>query len=128
LASWDLVDGSRRWAQQDLGVAAPVSDGAFRVDALFDGSPRSLLVPVGDDRLDVMVFDGATATFAVRAVDLSRGTLGVEVRREFLKPFGGTASLSVETLVADRVLVSIDSLLQSLPASGRGAIVPFPPR
>ena len=127
MAAWDLVTGERLWANASLGGAQPVSEGPnHSSDALFDGSPRSLLVPVGDG-LDAFVFEGTDRTFSVAPVDLETGELGTEVRRGFLTRYdSGTVSLTIEGRSGDRLVVSIDNLLQSIPVSGRGAVVSYP--
>lgn len=127
LAAWDLSTGERIWANASLGAAQPVTQGAYRPsDALFDGTPRSLLVPVGDG-LNVFVFEGTERTFSVAPLDLATGELGTQVRRAFLTRYdSGTVSLTIEGQSGDRLLVSIDNLLQSLPVSGRGDVVSFP--
>jgi outer membrane protein assembly factor BamB len=130
LAAWDLRSGQRRWVQLDLGAAAPVSRTPyFTGDALFSGSPRSLLVAEGDeagDGVSVLVFDGDQGTFSSQPLDLATGDLGPEVRRAYARDSSGIPSLTVEAVEGDRVLVTIDSLLQSLPVDGRGEIVTFP--
>jgi outer membrane protein assembly factor BamB len=127
LAAWDLSNGERTWANASLGNAQPVTTGRYRSsDALFDGTPRSLLVPVGDG-LNVFVFEGTEGTFSVAPLDLATGALGTQVRRGFLSRYdSGTVSLTIEGQSGDRLLVSIDHLLQSLPVSGKGDVVSFP--
>lgn len=126
LAAWDLGSGARLWDQARLGTAQPVSSRSSSSDALFDGSPRSLLVPSGEG-INVMVFDGTDRTFSVRSVDLGSGDLGTEVKRGFLARYeSGIPSLAIEAVEPTQVLVSIDSTLQAVPVSGRGAVVGFP--
>ena len=127
LAAWDLSTGERIWANASLGTAQPVSYGPYRnSDALFDGTPRSLLVPVGDG-LNVFVFDGTDRTFAVSSVDLANGELGTEIKRAFLTRYdSGTPSLTIEGRSGEHLVVSMDNLLQELPVTGRGAIVSYP--
>ena len=128
LTAWDLSTGDRLWAQSDLGTAQPVSTGSYHSsDALFDGSPRSLLVRVGDG-INVFVFEGTEGTFTVSPLDLDSGDLGAEVRRAFIREWeAGTPSLTVEGIDQARLLISIDSLLQELPVSGRGPVEAYPP-
>ena len=84
LAGWDLASGERTWANASLGAAQPVSTGPYHSsDALFDGSPRSLVVPF-DGGLNVFVFEGTNRTFSVAPLDLATGELGAGVRRAFL--------------------------------------------
>lgn len=127
LAAWDLATGERSWANASLGTAQPVSVGPYRnSDALFDSTPRSLLVPV-DDGINVFVFEGTERTFTVAPLDLATGELGTEVRRAFLARYdSGTVSLTVEGRSGDRLVVSIDHLLQTIPVSGRGDVVSYP--
>lgn len=127
LAAWDLATGERTWANASLGTAQPVSNGSSHSsDALFDGTPRSLLVPVGKG-LNVFVFEGTERTFTVAPIDLATGELGPEVRRAFLTRYdSGTPSLTIEGRSADRLVVSIDNLLQTIPVSGRGALASYP--
>lgn len=127
LAGWDLTNGDRIWAGTSLGRAQPTSRSRyFSSDALFDGSPRSLLVPAGEG-LNSFVFDGTDRTFAVRPLDLGSGDLGTEVKRGFVSQYeSGTPSLTVEAITPTHLLVSVDSRLQIIPVSGRGAVVGFP--
>jgi outer membrane protein assembly factor BamB len=128
LAAWDLSTGQRTWANASLGTAQPATSGAgsHSSDALFDDTSRSLLVPVGDG-LNVFVFEGTNRTFRVSPLDLTTGDLGTEVRRAFFTRYdSGTVSLTVEGQSGPRLIVSIDNLLQSLPVSGKGDIVPYP--
>ena len=129
MAAWDLSTGERTWANASLGTAQPVSSGRYHSsDALFDGTPRSLLVPVGDG-LNVFVFEGTDRTFSVSPVDLGTGDLGTTVRRGFLTRYdSGTPSLTIEGQTTDHLLVSLDNLLQSIPASGKGPVVSYPER
>jgi len=55
------------------------------------------------------------------------GSLGTPVRRAFLgKSQFGTPSLAVEALEPERLIVSLDGVLQAIPASGTGALVGYP--
>ncbi|MCB1038611.1 MAG: PQQ-binding-like beta-propeller repeat protein [Acidimicrobiales bacterium] len=127
LVGWDLTSGERTWAVRlsgDPELIAP--DPYFSSDALFEGSPRVLLVPDGDD-LRAFTFDGEQRTFAVATVDLATGDLRGGARRGFLSRYdAGTPSLTVEAVLPDRVLVSIDNALQALPPDGNGTVVGFP--
>lgn len=127
MAAWDLETGERLWANASLGTAQPVSSSRYHSsDALFDGTPRSLLVPVGDG-LNSFVFEGTDRTFTVAPVDLETGELGTQVRRGFITRYdSGTVSLTIEGQTEDRLMVSIDNLLQSLPVSGKGDVVSYP--
>ncbi|MGN6694032.1 MAG: outer membrane protein assembly factor BamB family protein [Aquihabitans sp.] len=128
MAAWDLATGERLWANASLGGAQPVSTSSSHTsDALFDGSPRSLLVPV-DGGVNSFVFEGTERTFTVAPVDLATGELGTQVRRGFATRYdsGGTVSLTIEGQGADDLVVSIDNLLQTLPVSGKGDVVTFP--
>lgn len=127
LAAWDLATGERQWANASLGTAQPVSDPEGGTsDALFDGTPRSLLVPVADG-LNVFTFEGTQKTFTVASVDLATGDLGTGVRRAFLTRYdSGTPSLTVEGRSGDRLVVSIENLLQTIPVSGRGPLASYP--
>lgn len=128
LAGWDLTSGKRLWAQTDLGTAQPVSNSPYGTsDALFDGSPRSLLVPFGGG-VNVFVFEGSEHTFAVAPVNLANGKLGTQVRRAYLTRYdsGGTPSLTVEGTDGDQLVISIDNLLQTIPIDGTGPVVSYP--
>ena len=126
LAAWDLASGRRLWANTSLGEATPTTKSRYQPsDALFDGSPRSLLVPTGEG-LNVFTFRGEDHTFAVRPVDLATGTLGTEVRRAFFQQYAGIPSMSVEHVGEDRVFITIDSQLQALPLAGSGEVIAFP--
>jgi outer membrane protein assembly factor BamB len=127
LAGWDLSTGERLWANASLGTAQPVEVSAYHSsDALFDGTPRSLVVPAGKG-LNVFTFEGTERTFTVAPIDLATGELGTEVRRGFLSRYdSGTPSLTVEGQHGDRLIVSIENLLQSIPVSGRGPLVSYP--
>lgn len=127
LIAWDLASGKRLWAQSDLGKAQPTSKGNyFSSDALFDDSPRSVLVPDGKG-LNVFVFDGSDGTFSVRPLDLSSGDLGPEVKRAFLRRYeSGTPSLTIEAITPTHLLVSIDTALQTIPVSGKGTLIGYP--
>ncbi len=127
LIAWDLASGKRLWAQSQLGNAQPTSKGSYtNSDALFDGTPRSVLVSAGDG-LNVFVFDGESRTFSVRPLDLATGDLGTEVKRAFLARYdSGTPSLTVEAVTPTHLLISIDSQLQTIPVSGKGDVVGYP--
>ena len=126
LAAFDLTTGKKLWANTRLGTAAPVTrSSSFNSDALFDGAPRSLVV-VDGGKASVVVFDGTSHTFSVRPVDLKTGALGAEVRRAFASDRSGTPSITIESVADGRILMTLDSLLQSLPVSGRGEITTFP--
>ncbi len=127
LAAWDLRTGERRWANRDLGTATAASRNGFS-DALFDGSPRFVVVPEGADGLAVVVFDGTQGTFTSRTVDLATGDLGAPVKRAYLREYEGIASLDVEAITDDQLVVSIDNLLQVLPSSGQGPVWSYPPQ
>ncbi|MCU1371958.1 MAG: PQQ-like domain, partial [Ilumatobacteraceae bacterium] len=127
MAAWDLATGERTWSNAALGTAQPAAgSGSHTSDVLFDGTPRSLLVPVGDG-LNVFVFEGTERTFSVSPLDLATGELGTEVRRAFSTRYdSGSVSLTVEGQTGDRLIVSVDNLLQSLPVSGKGDVVSYP--
>jgi outer membrane protein assembly factor BamB len=128
MAAWDLATGERLWATASLGGAQPVSTRSLHSsDALFDGSPRSLLAAV-DGGVNSFVFEGTEHTFTVAAVDLATGELGTKIRRGFATRYdsSGTVSLTIEGQSADDLVVSIDNLLQTLPLSGEGDVVTFP--
>ena len=127
LMAWDLGSAQQLWAQSTLGATQPVSESAYHSsDALFDGSPRSLLVPVGQG-LNLFTFEGTQHTFTVAPLDLRTGDLGTPVRRAYLTAYeSGTPSLAIEGQQDPRLFVTIDTLLQAIPVSGHGDVVPFP--
>ncbi len=60
-------------------------------------------------------------------VDLATGDLGTEIRRAFLSRYdSGTPSLTIEGRGTDRLVVSIDNFLQTIPVSGKGALASYP--
>jgi len=127
LAAWDLRSGDRLWVVAQPDGALPVSDGRYHTsDALFDGSPRSVLVP-GPGGLSLFVFEGTEDTFTVAPIDLGTGDYGTQVRRAYLTRYdSGTSSLTVEGSDPSRLVISIDTLIQALPVTGTGEIVSFP--
>ena len=128
LIAWDLGTGERLWAQSSLGSAQPVSSGPyFNSDALFDGTPRFVLVPVAGGGIDLFVFEGTDYTFSVAPLDLGDGHLGTALRRAYLTRYAsGTPSLTIEGVDGPRLVVSIDTLLQAIPVSGKGPLVSYP--
>jgi hypothetical protein len=126
LAAWNLVSGGRRWAARPAPDAEPVSSrSSSSSDALFDGSPRSLLA-TGPGRMHLLVFDGADRTVTSYAIDLNTGATA-DVRPRGFDPDGiGTPLLAVEGVDGERAVVMIDSLVQAFPLDGRGSVVSFP--
>jgi len=127
LAAWDLSNGDRLWEQRLEGDPQPAArPGGFSSNALFDGSPRLVLVPVAGG-LNLFTFEGTDRTFSAVPLDVADGSLGTPVRRAFLgKSQFGTPSLAVEALDPERLIVSLDGVLQAIPASGTGALVGYP--
>jgi outer membrane protein assembly factor BamB len=127
LLGWDLRTGKVLWSERLPGGSQPVSTGSSRSsDALFDGSPRSLLV-AGGGKLQLVTFVGTDRTMAVRAVDPRTGDLGeARVRRFSTRYDSGTPSLTVEVVTPSYLLVSVDSLLERIPLTGSGDIVTWP--
>jgi hypothetical protein len=124
LAAWDLERAERLFAVRLPGDPSPTTD--FSSDALFDGSPVFVLAPTVDGA-SVFTFEGEGRTFAATPIDLADGTLGTEVRRAFLSRYdSGTPSVSIEAVDPDRVIITVDSLTQAIPITGRGAVVGFP--
>jgi outer membrane protein assembly factor BamB len=124
LAAWDLEAGERLWAIRLPGDPSPTS--GFSSDALFDGSPVVELVPTVDG-MTAFTFRGEDRTFAATPIDLSDGALGTEVRRRFLGRYdSGTPTLTIEGSVPDRLIISVDSVAQALPISGRGTLAGYP--
>jgi outer membrane protein assembly factor BamB len=127
LLGWDLRTGQVLWSQRLPGGSQPVSTGATRSsDALFDGSPRSLLV-AGGGKLRIVTFEGTDRTMSVRSIDPRTGDLGVAETRKFSTRYdSGTPSLTIEAVTSSYLLVSVDSLLERIPLTGSGDIVTWP--
>jgi hypothetical protein len=126
LAVWDLSSGARRWAERPAPDAEPVSmRTSWSSDALFEGSPRSLLAVDGSSA-HLLVFDGGNRTTTSYPVDLATGAVGEAQRRGFGSDGLGTPSLAVEGVAGGRAIVTVDSLVQAFPLTGRGPVVTFP--
>lgn len=125
LAAWDLETNEGRWDVRLPSGAQPVSPDSS--DALFEGAPRSLVVPAGQGA-SLFTFDGTTRAVTVEALDLATGERTEVSRTEWPSRYSrsGTPSLEVEGVTPTRVVFSVDGLLQSMATSGEGAITTFP--
>jgi hypothetical protein len=127
LVAWDLASGKRLWAVRLPGDPQPSTISAYgSSDALFEGSPRFVVQPTPDGAT-VVTFTGEPRSFSFAAIDLEDGTLGPPVERGLVARYEtGTISLTVESNAPERLLISVDSLLQALPPNGRGTVVAYP--
>lgn len=128
LAGWDLASGRRLWTARVPGDAQPVSDSTYRSsDALFDGSPRFVLV--AGESLRLFVFDGADRTVTTQVLDPTTGEVSGASSRDLLSrnSASGTPSLTVEATTDDALMVSIDGLLQRIPFDPQAPIDRWPP-
>jgi hypothetical protein len=117
VAAWDLTTNKRLWSVPLPKGAQPASTGPWASsDALFDGSPRSVLV-TGGSSAQVVTFFGEDRVVDTQSLDLATGELGRPVRRTYLSRFStsGTPSLTVEDISPDRLVISVDSLLEIVP-------------
>lgn len=117
LAAWDLNTNKRLWSTALPKGSQPASDGPYASsDALFDGSPRSVLV-VGGSTPRLVTFEGEGRVVDTQSLDLATGELGRPVRRTFPTRYGGsgTPSLTIEDATPARLVVSVDSLLEVIP-------------
>ncbi len=116
VAAWDLTTNERLWSVPLPKGAQPASTGPYASsDALFDGSPRSVLV--GGSSPQVVTFFGEDRVVDTQSLDLATGELGRPVRRTYLSRYGtsGTPSLTVEDASPARLVISVDSLLEVVP-------------
>ncbi len=128
LASWSLASGQQLMSRPLPDGAEPVSDGPFgSYDALFDGSPRAVVVP--GPKIKVFVFDGADRTVTTQEVDPVTGEESSSAPRDLLSRYSasGTPSLAVEAITDDALLVSIDGLFQRIPFDPTADIERWPP-
>ncbi|HEX2576012.1 MAG TPA: PQQ-binding-like beta-propeller repeat protein, partial [Aquihabitans sp.] len=128
LAAFDLASGRRLWSTQLESGAQPVSRGRYRSsDALFDGSPRTLLVTTGPTPL-LLTFEGETREILRQELDVATGELTRGTERQFVSRFGssGTPSITVESVDARSLLLSVDSIIEVVPLSGEGPIATWP--
>lgn len=117
VAAWDLNTNKRLWSVPLPKGAQPASTGPWASsDALFDGSPRSVLV-TGGSSAQVVTFFGEDRVVDTQSLDLATGELGRPTRRTYLSRYStsGTPSLTVEDIAPDRLVISVDSLLEIVP-------------
>ncbi len=116
IAAWNLDTAQRIWGVASPKGAQPVS-GVGESDALFDGSPRSILVVDGGNA-HLLVFAG-DRSLSSQTIDLRSGDLGTPTTATIKTSSGGTPSMTVESVGRSRVIVSMDSLLESISIDGR---------
>ena len=125
LAAWSLDTNKHVWtANLPQGAQAPSQSGS---DALFDGSPRSVLV-TGGAQPHVVTFTGEGRTYTDQTIDITNGTLSQPVKKDFPSRYGdsGTVSLTVEDIAPTRLVISIDTLLEVIPVGNDGAVIRWP--
>lgn len=128
LAAWDLTTNKRLWSVPLPKGSQPASTGPYASsDALFDGSPRSVLV-TGGATARVVTFFGEDRVVDTQSLDLATGELGRPTRRTYLSRYStsGTPSLTVEDTTPARLIISVDSLLEIVPLPD-GDILRWPP-
>lgn len=129
LAGWDLNTGKRLWAGALPGGSQPAGRSESRnSDALFEGQARTVLVQ-GGDKLRLLTFDGPARQVRSQDLDIASGELSAGTTRSFPTRYGGTSgtvSLTVEAVGPQRLLVSIDSLLEVVPVGAEGEIQRWP--
>jgi outer membrane protein assembly factor BamB len=114
LGGWDLATGRRLWSTPAPGGAQAASSPAEHTsDALFDGSPRYVLAGAGA-QLHLVVFDGEARRLSVAPLDPKSGDLGTAIETKLPTRYDGTVSLAVEAIGATRVIVSVESVLESI--------------
>lgn len=122
LVAWDLASGERLWAVRPAPDAAPAAGtAAWAGDALFDGSPRSVLVVEGE-RIGLVVFDGTSRSITSSSVGRDDGEVEALGRVEFATD-GGIPSMAVEGIGAERLIVTIDSTLHAISLDGPPQLV-----
>jgi hypothetical protein len=122
LAAWDVATGERLWAVRPAPDAAPAAGPeAWAGDALFDGSPRSVLV-VDGDRIGLVVFDGTARSITSYSVGRDDGEVA-SLGRVGFAPDSGIPSMAVEGVAADRLIVTIDSTLHAISLQGAPQLV-----
>ena len=127
LAAWDLTTNKRLWSVPLPKGAQPASSGPYASsDALFDGSPRSVLV-AGGSTPRLVTFTGDGRVVDTQSLDLATGELSRPVRRTFPTRYGdsGTPSLTIEDQSPARLIISVDSLLEVVPLPD-GDIIRWP--
>ncbi|QXC61184.1 PQQ-binding-like beta-propeller repeat protein [Aquihabitans sp. G128] len=116
LAAWDLTTGKRLWSVRLPGTSEPVSDGPYASsDALFDSTPRTLLV-TGGSTVRLVTFTGSDRSIKVQAVDVATGDLGAPKVGTLRSRYdtGGTPSISIESVSPDRLVIGVDSIVEVL--------------
>ena len=117
LAAWSLDSGRRLWNVPAPKGAQPTSK-RHSSDALFDNSPRLVLATDGTTA-HLFVFEGEGHKLTIQSVDVATGDLGDPVTTTYPTRYAsGTPSLTVEALGRTKMLVSLDTLLVSIPFDG----------
>ncbi len=72
---------------------------------------------MGDASAQVVTFFGEDRVVDTQSLDLATGELGRPNRRTYLSRYStsGTPSLTVEDISPDRLIISVDSLLEVVP-------------
>ena len=124
LAAYDLTSNTKRWEVLLPKGSQPPSENGN--DALFPGSLRSVLLS-GGDNLALMTFEGGEdgPTVTVQALDQDNGSLSATSPRSLGKS-SGTASISILAVQPDRVVVSVEQQIQSIPVDGGDPILHWP--
>lgn len=122
LAAWDVATGERRWAVRPAPDAAPAAGPEeWAGDALFDGSPRSVLA-VDGDRIGLVVFDGTARSITSYSVGPSDGEVA-SLGRVGFEADSGIPSMAVEGISPERLIVTIDSTLLAISLDGAPQLV-----
>lgn len=124
LAAYDLASNTKRWEVLLPKGSQPPSESGN--DALFSGSLRSVLLS-GGDSLALMTFEGDEdgPTVTVQALDQDNGSLAATSPRS-LGESSGTPSISILAVLPDRVVVSIEQQIQSIPVDGGDPVLHWP--
>ena len=128
LAAWSLDNNKHLWSANLPQGAQAASHSAYSSsDALFDGSPRSVLV-TGGAQPRLVTFTGEGRTYTDQTIDLTNGTLSQPVKKTFPTRYDneGTVSMTVEDISPTRLIVSMDTLLEVIPVGSDGPVLRWP--
>lgn len=117
LMGWDVGTGQVRWQAPLPEGSELITAGAGSSEALFSGSPRSVLVSEGN-QLELATFDGDSRTVSVQTIVPATGDLGAPVVSQ-LGSRSGTPSVRVHEAHPSSLLVSLDSRIVFVGPGGR---------
>ncbi|MCU1452411.1 MAG: outer membrane protein YfgL, lipoprotein component of the protein assembly complex [Acidimicrobiales bacterium] len=128
LAAWSRASGQRLWTRSLQGLAAFSPVDSRSTDALFSSEPGRFLVSMGGSDLRLVTLARQDTALNVETIDPSTGGTVRAVHGHYRPRYeSGSYSVGLERVQGDQLVITVDSLLQTIDLGSGAVSATWPP-